>query len=200
MTRTILIPLLTALPMAGLPLTAGAADPGRTPAAVSTQSGQSVDGTQPDRVEEVRPAPEADDASELGVGSNFELDRDDERNPPETADNGQSEEMLSNVQAVIASVRSQSTMPDEPLSHLRSTEEVRIVPFSSLPGQDEPHSPTLDEALSENAEAIAAIRGEIGSNIYAMRALEADGMTADDVLTFETAGTQQVTIIVDDRS
>lgn len=108
--------------------------------------------------------------------------------------------MFDDMQAVIDSVRSKTPMPEEPLAHLDGQKEVHVLAVSELPGQDAYHAQTLDEVLRDDHEAIAAIRDEIGLNIYAVRALNGAGFSPDDVLTWETAGTDDVTIVVDDRA
>ncbi|GGM12844.1 hypothetical protein GCM10011534_38620 [Pseudooceanicola nanhaiensis] len=110
-----------------------------------------------------------------------------------------SRDMLDDVQAVIDSVRSKTAMPQDPLSHLSSQGSVHVVPISDLEGNDAYHAQSLTEVLRENAEVIAGIRDQIRLNIFARRALESAGFTAEDILTWETAGTEDVTIIVDDR-
>lgn len=110
-----------------------------------------------------------------------------------------SREMLHDFQTVIDSVRSKTPRPKDPLAHLDSEAEVTILPISRLEGGDAYHAQSLEEALEENQEIIVQLRDQIRMNIHVVRALESEGFTADDVLTWETAGTDDVTVVVDDR-
>jgi len=162
-------------------------------AAAPTQ--EDIDAREPADIEVPR-----GDVVEKVIPTPSDRDRTDTR---DAADMGPvpdlSREMLDDIQAVIDSVRSKTAMPDEPLSHLASEASVHILPISGLEGHQAYHAQTLREVLRENHEIIADIRDQIRLNIFAMRALQDEGFAAEDVLTWETAGTDDVTIVVDDR-
>ncbi|MGR3455769.1 hypothetical protein [Pseudooceanicola sp.] len=109
-----------------------------------------------------------------------------------------SQEMFDDVQAVIASARSKTPMPDDPLDHLDAESEVHVLPVSTLEGTEAFHALPLSEVLRENREILEEARDQIRQNIYVNRALESAGYTLADVVTWETAGTDDVTIVVDD--
>ena len=108
-------------------------------------------------------------------------------------------EMLTTRRAVIDSIRSKTAMPERPFAHLDETEEIRIISLSTVETTEEGHDLTLTEALVTNLGTIRDIRDQIRLNIHAVRALEAEGYTADDVLTWEFGGTAGLAIVVDDR-
>lgn len=113
--------------------------------------------------------------------------------------------MLDSVRQVIDSIRSKTVMPQKPLEHLQKPSNVRIILFSDLQGKDRAYDvtargeKTVDEVLWENRETILKIRDQLRVNFAAVRALDAAGFTADQVLTWETAGTELLAIVVDDR-
>ncbi|WP_375175025.1 hypothetical protein [Pseudooceanicola sp.] len=107
--------------------------------------------------------------------------------------------MFDDRQSVIDSVRSKTAMPDDPLSHLQTKENVRILELSELEGADTYHLQTLDEVLQENRATIDEIRRQARANIFVVRAFEDEGYPVGKTLTWETAGTAIVTFVVDDR-
>ncbi|EAQ02268.1 hypothetical protein OB2597_19336 [Pseudooceanicola batsensis HTCC2597] len=162
--------------------------------AVAAQTQQDIEAQEPadieiprgEVVEEVVPTPPEDAAQE----NSETAERGPEPDP--------SREMFDDMQAVIDSVRSKTAVPQDPLAHLETVAEVHILPVSDLEGTQDYHAQSLREVLRENREIIADIRSQIGLNIFAVRALESEGYAAEDVLTWETAGTDDVTIVVDD--
>lgn len=108
-------------------------------------------------------------------------------------------EMLDTLRSVVDSIRSKTAMPERPFAHLGRDEEIHIIPISAVEERDPGAEMTLDEALAENREAIDAIRDQVRLSIHAVEALEAEGYAADQVLTWEFAGTEDLAIVVDDR-
>ena len=108
--------------------------------------------------------------------------------------------MLDTVPALIESIRSKTATPEQPLAHLETARHVVIIPFTTLEGSGRDHDLTVNEALRQNAGTIREIRDQIRLNVHAVRALEAEGYSADQVLTWESSGTEVLAIVVDDRA
>jgi len=135
-----------------------------------------------------------------GTTDEAEASPQDEPGRPRDPVPDPSQEVFDDVQAVIASARSKTPMPDDPLDHLSAESEVHVLPVSTLEGAEEFHALPLSEVLRENSGILAEARDQIRLNIFVDRALEDAGYTIDDVVTWETAGTDDVTIVVDDMT
>ena len=145
-------------------------------------------------------AADADDPSDIGVESNFESTgthpvADSEM--PAGAD--PSFAMLNDRRKLMDSIRSKTAQPDEPLSHLDSLRDVYILPLSAVAEQGNYDGPALDEVLRDRSDIVAEYREQMGSNPLVRVKLDEAGFTQADVLTWETAGTEVATVVVDDR-
>ena len=107
--------------------------------------------------------------------------------------------MLDTVPAVIDSVRSKTPMPDEPLSHLESVSQVRILRLTELEGGKPALMQTLDEEIRAHREELEVALDQARTNMIVRRAFEQEGYSLDNLLTWETGGTTVATFVVDDR-
>lgn len=106
--------------------------------------------------------------------------------------------MLNDMTGVVQSIRSKSAMPSDPLSHLDSILEVHFVKLSSIAVKSDLSELSADEQLRDYDEGISNARAHIGKNEYVMNALHNRGYELQDVVTWETGGTADVLIVVDD--
>ncbi|MWD28910.1 hypothetical protein E0K89_015635 [Aquicoccus sp. SCR17] len=111
----------------------------------------------------------------------------------------QARTMLDDMTGVVQSIRSKSEMPSDPLSHLDSILEVHFVKLSSITVKSDLSELSADEKLRDYDEGISNAQAHIGKNEYVMNALHNRGYELQDVVTWETGGTADVLIVVDDR-
>ncbi|MEQ8895561.1 MAG: hypothetical protein RID23_00595 [Roseovarius sp.] len=167
---------------------------------VEAEESPQVDVPRSEVVEEGTAEPDVDDPSDVGVESNFESTGTEPVTDPELPTGADpSLEMVNDMRKLLDSIRSKTPRPKEPLSHLDSLEDVYVLPLSAVEHQESEDGPTLDEVLQANQEAVAEYRQQLGENELVLTKLEEAGFTPADVLTWETAGTEVATVVVDDR-
>ncbi|WP_284164763.1 hypothetical protein [Frigidibacter sp. SD6-1] len=106
---------------------------------------------------------------------------------------------------MIDSIRSKTALRQDPLEQLQYSGGVRILRFSRLAGEDRDYTVTpygdrsVDQRLKENRDTIIGSRNQLRVSPIAMRALDREGFSLDQVITRETGGTALLAIVVDER-
>lgn len=86
------------------------------------------------------------------------------------------------------------------ISGLGSAPTVDIVKLSELKGEGAENSAALDTALTDTQADAESARVAIEANPELSGALQAESFTPEDVVMVQVAGTNKVTLVVDDRS
>ena len=86
------------------------------------------------------------------------------------------------------------------ISGLTGTPDIEIVKLSELKGEGAENSAALDKALTDTASDAGAARAAIEANAELKGALEAESFTSQDVVAVQVEGSNQVTLVVDDRA
>lgn len=86
------------------------------------------------------------------------------------------------------------------LSAVTEASNIGIVLVSSLQGDAATEGKALDEAISANADAQAALQAQVDGNAAIKAKLDAGGYTADDVVAVASNVDGSVIVYVDDRA